>query len=136
MPQPEPRLPRGSAKAAADAMVKHYDVHPDFAKYLANVALEAARAVIERAVLKHAAQQIETLHALARGHLCPACHGKPTVIPTPANGLKTYTCGCGRQWEPPGYRSIDYGMDFQPLIRRLARGESLPGLPPKETPDA
>lgn len=129
----EPVLPRGALKPATDAIMELHHLDRGWAGKLASAALAAALPVIERAVLKRAAQRMLLLQALARGWLCPACHGKPAVTPTPRNGEKLYRCGCGHTWERKGPRSVDYGMDPDYLVRKLARGEPLPELPPKVT---
>lgn len=133
-------LPRGALTAATDAVLATMEGNGDFtwttrnhARRLAEVALEAAMPGIERAVLRHAARQILLLEALARGWACPACHGKPAVTPSVMEGRTGYQCGCGREWEPP--RSRNYAMDPDSLLKRIARGEPLPELPPKEEPE-
>jgi hypothetical protein len=130
-------LPRGAFAAATRAICCGGDEHEQTeSQLLARAALEAALPLIERAALKRAAQRIELLHALARGWVCPACHGKPASTPHLREGRTGYRCGCGHQWEPPSPRSVDYSMDTDRLIRRLARGEALPELPPKVMPSA
>ena len=127
----EAKLPRGSLKLAADALEEaRAGVAILDSPAAAKIALTAALEVIQRDALKRAARHIFLLEALAKGWRCPSCHGEPASAPHLLEGRTGYTCGCGHSWEPPPPRQINYGMEPRFLLKRLARGEPLPELPP------
>ena len=76
------------------------------------------------------ARHLITLDALAHGALCPACHGKPAIIPNP-RGATQYRCGCGHSWERGVRASTNWALTSDSVLRKVARGEPLPDLPPK-----
>ena len=132
----EPKLPRGALKLAADAIMSVTNMNDGESerfecRIVATAALTAALEVIQRDALKQAAKRMLLLEAIAHGWACPACHGKPASTPNAREGRTGYTCGCGHSWEQPEPRQINYGMDPQFLLKRLARGEPLPDLPPR-----
>ena len=123
-------LPRGALKAAMDAVREQaWGANLGDAEAAVRIALGAALPVIEKHARRRAAEQMELLEAIAFGYACPACHGKPAVIPGPRDVPRTYKCGCGHTWEPPV--RPDYGMTPQYLVPRMARTGTLPDLPPK-----
>jgi hypothetical protein len=125
------QLPRGSLKAAMDAIGQLDDAELErtSGEAVMRLGLLAALPVIERAAVRRAAARIALLQELANGWRCPACHGKPASTPHMREGRTGYTCGCGCSWEPPKSGTIQVGY----LVRKLARGEPLPDLPPKLT---
>lgn len=126
-------LPRGVLKQAAEALEEaRTDRTDDWAA--ARVVLTAALPAIERAALRSAARQILLLQEFSLGRRCPACHGKPASEPHRGEGRTGFRCGCGYEWEPPEDR--DWSLSTDSLIRKLARGEPLPELPPKVEPAA
>jgi len=126
------KLPRGALKAAAEAL-EDAGMQPgildDWAS--ARIALEAALPVIERSVRRTMARHILTLNGLAHGRLCPACHGKPVIVPRTYTGSVRYRCGCGHEWERSGGAPVDYRLTMESALNRAARGEPLPDLPAK-----
>jgi cytochrome c5 len=126
--QASPPLPRGVLKLAAEALEEAgIEAGDDWAA--ARTVLNAARAAIERAALKRAAAHMLKLQALAYGHLCAACHGKPVSTPHIMEGRDSYRCGCGHEWKPANHP--DTGLEIRSTVRALARDGVLPELPAK-----
>jgi len=102
--------------------------------YYQGIALTAAMPVIERAVLREAAQRILLLDAIQRNVICPRCHTKTVGRPRTHLSAEPYRCAEGHEWPQPPNRG-PYNYEDSSL-RLLARGEPLPDLPPKEGPRA
>jgi hypothetical protein len=129
------KLPRGAVPAAWAAIA---GAHDDLrTRAVVEEALKGALPVIERAVLRDAARLILLADRVARGLNCPACHGKPATSTYDHNiGRSHYRCGCGREWDVGHMTRVDYSRTIDRSLHRLARGEPLPDLPPKETANA
>jgi len=127
------KLPRGAQRLAADALAAAGDLlGDDWAE--AGIALTAAMPVIERAVLREAAQRILLLDAIQRNVICPRCHTKTVGRPRTHLSAEPYRCAEGHEWpQPPNRGPYNYADSS---LRLLARGEPLPDLPPKEGPRA
>lgn len=130
------KLPRGALDFAELAIMRtatdfgHGDLVAGSSREFARAALTAALGVIQRDAVRQAARRIVLLDALANGHACPACHGKPASTPHFRESRTGYTCGCGYAWEPPDRPA--WKMQAEQVVRHLAKGAPLPGLPPKE----
>lgn len=134
------KFPRGSLKAATAAVISaasdfgHGGLIAGDAETLARAALTAAMPVIERAVLREAAKRILLLDAIQRNAICPRCHAKTVSRPRTHLSAEPYRCAGGHEWPHPPNRGPYNDADSS--VRRLARGEPLPDLPPKEEPRA
>ena len=137
---PDPKLPRGAVKLAADALtvaglLNNAGYIDGDEREAARVALTAAWPVAQRAILRDAAKLILLLHSLDAGHICPCCHGRTIYDPSISalSPSAVFRCVNGHQWNRRPNRGPFNDMNTS--LRRLARGEPLPDLPPKEITD-